>query len=52
MGSAVADPRLYSTGSIVVVHGLSCSEACGIFLDQGSNSYLLPWQADSLPLSY
>ena len=22
---------------VVVVHGLSCSEACGIFPDQGSN---------------
>ena len=28
---------LQSTGSIVVVHRLSCSAACGIFLDQGSN---------------
>ena len=28
-----------STGSTVVAHGLSCSEACGIFLDQRSN----PW---------
>ena len=26
--------RLWSTGSIVVVHGLSCSAACGIFLDR------------------
>ena len=26
--------------------------ACGIFLDQGSNSCLLHWQADSLPLSH
>ena len=24
--------------------------ACGIFLDQGLNLYLLHWQADSLPL--
>ena len=24
-------------GSVVVVHGLSCSAACGIFPDQGSN---------------
>ena len=24
-------------GSAVVVHGLSCPEACGIFLDQGLN---------------
>ena len=26
-----------STGSTVVAHGLSCSSACGIFPDQGSN---------------
>ena len=50
--SAVAAPGLLSTGSIVVMHGLSCSKACGIFLDQGSNLYLLHWQADSLPLSH
>ena len=40
------------TGSVVVEHGLSCCEACGIFLDQGSNSCLLLWQVDSLPLSH
>ena len=39
-----------STGSIVVVHGLSCSVACGVFSDQGSNPCLLHWQVDSLPL--
>lgn len=32
-------------------HGLSCSLACGIFLDQGLNLRALGWQADSLPLS-
>ena len=32
-------------------HGLSCSEACGVFLDQGSNSCPLHWQADSYPLA-
>ena len=31
---------------------LSCSAACGIFLNQGSNPCLLHWQADSLPLSH
>ena len=36
---------LYSIGSVVVAHGLSCSAACGIFLDQGSNSCPLHWQA-------
>ena len=41
-----------STGSIVVVHGLSYSEACGIFSDQGLNPCLLHWHADYLPLSY
>ena len=30
---------------------LSCSSACGIFLDQGLNPCLLQWQADSLLLS-
>ena len=30
----------------------SCSEACGIFLDQGLNPCPLHWQVDSLPLSH
>ena len=50
--SAVAAPGLQGTGSAVVVQRLSCSKACRIFLDQGSNLCLLPWQADSLPLSH
>ena len=37
MGSVVAAHRLWSTVSIVVTYGLSCSTACGIFPDQGSN---------------
>ena len=44
--------KTQSTGSVVVVYGLSCSAACEIFLDQGLNSCLLHWQADSLPLSH
>ena len=36
----------------VVVLGLSCSAAGGIFPDQGSNPCLLHWQVDSLPLSH
>ena len=36
-----------STGSVAVAHGLSCSVARGIFLDQGSNPCPLHWQADS-----
>ena len=38
-------------GSTVVAQGLSCHEACGVFPDQGSNPCLLPWLADSSPLS-
>ena len=45
-------PRLQSTGSIVVVHRLSCCTSCEIFPDQGLNLCLLHWQADSLPLSH
>ena len=36
-------------GSVVVAHGLSCSAACGIFPDQGSNPCPLHRQADSQP---
>ena len=49
MGLAVVVPEFQRTGSIVVVHPLSCSVVCGIFLGQGSNPCLLHWQADSLP---
>ena len=34
-------------GSVVVAHGLSCSVACGIFLDQGLNPCPVHSQADS-----
>ena len=34
------------------MHRLSCSAACGIFPDQGWNTCLLHWQADSLPLDH
>ena len=37
-------------GSVMVTHGPSCSAACGIFPDQGSNPCPLHWQADSQPL--
>ena len=50
-------PLLRSTGSrragsVVVAHGPSCSAACGIFPDQGSNLSPLHWQADSQPLCH
>ena len=37
---AAAAPGLWSTGSVVVAHGLSRSTACEIFPDQGSNPCL------------
>ena len=40
------------TVSAVVAHGPSCSAACGIFPDQGSNPCPLHWQADSQPLRH
>ena len=39
-------------GSVIVAHGPSCSTACGIFPDQGSNPCPLHWQADSQPLRH
>ena len=39
-------------GSVAVAHGPSCSAACGIFPDQGSNPCPLHWQADSQPLHH
>ena len=39
-------------GSVIVAHGPSCSAACGIFPDQGSNLCHLHWQADSQPLCH
>ena len=45
--SVVVALGLSSAGSVVVAHRLSCSAACGIFSDQGSNPCSLHWQADS-----
>ena len=39
-------------GSVIVAHGPSCSAACRIFPDQGSNPCPLHWQADSQPLPH
>ena len=35
--SVVVARGLWSADSVVMAHGLSCTAACGIFLDQGSN---------------
>ena len=51
VGSGAAAPGLQSSGPIAVAHRLSCSVACGIFPDRGSNPHLLHWQVDSLLLS-
>ena len=50
-------PPLRSTGSrragsAVVAHGPSCSAACGILPNQGSNSCPPHWQVDSQPLRH
>ena len=42
LGSVVVAPRLQGTDSVLVEHGLSCSTAHGIFLDQGSNQPTFP----------
>ena len=36
-------------GSVIVAHGPSCSTACGIFPDQGSNLGSLHWERRVLP---
>ena len=45
--SLAAEHRLQSMGSVVVAHELSCSVACGIFLDQELNLCPLHGQVDS-----
>ena len=50
--SLVEEHGLWSTGSVVAAHGLSCPMACRIFLGQGSNPCLPHCQADSLTLHY
>ena len=52
VGSAAAAPRLQSTGVVLEAHGRTCSSACGIFPDQGSNLRLLHWHVDSLSLRH
>ena len=49
--SPVAEHRLCAQdSSVVVAHELSCSAACGIFPDQGSNPCLLHRQVHSYPM--
>ena len=39
-------------GSVIVAHGPSCSAACGILPDQGSNPCPPHWQTDAQPLCH
>ena len=58
MGLSLSRPLLLRStgsrraGSAVVAHGPSCSVACGILPDQGSNPCPLHWQAGSQPLRH
>ena len=52
VASPVVERGLQSTGSAVVAPGPSCSAACGILPDQGSNPCAPAWQADSQPLHH
>ena len=51
-GFSCCGARALEQGSVIVVHGLSCPVACGIFPDQGSNPCPLCWQADSQLLDH
>ena len=42
----------WRVGTVAVAHRLSCSLACGIFPDQGSNPCPLCWEVGSYPLSH
>ena len=42
MGSVVVARGLRHVGLAVVTHRISCSAACGSFLDQGSNPSMSP----------
>ena len=44
--------QLQLLDSVVVAHQLSCSSACGTFLDQGSNQCPLHCKVDSQPLDH
>ena len=52
VASLFAEHRLQGTQPLaVVMHRLSCSTTCGIFLDKGSNPCLLHQQADFSPVA-
>ena len=51
VASFLAEHGLQSEGSVALAHGLSCSVAWRILMDQGWNLCLLHQQANSVPLS-
>ena len=51
-GVSSCGSQALGAGSVVVALGLRCSEAHGVFLDQGSKPYRLRCRADSLPVSH
>ena len=52
VGSVAVTHRLERSASVFVAHRISYSTACGVFLEQGSNSRPLHWQADFEPLDH
>ena len=52
VASPVVEHRLQNSGSVIMAHRFSSSEACGIFLDQGSNPCTMHWQVESYPLCH
>ena len=44
--ASLVEHILHHMGSVVVAHGLSCSSASVIFLDQGLNPCPQHWQVD------
>ena len=51
-GFSCSEHAFESAGWVFVVRGLSCSMACGIFLDQGSNLCPLHWPVNSQSLDH
>ena len=47
VASLVVEHGFESMGSVAVAHRLAYPSACGMFLDQEWNQWLLHWQADS-----
>ena len=51
-GDSCCRPQALGCVGSVVMHGVSCSAAGGIFSDQGLKVCPLHWQADSYPLHH